>query len=201
MARVTRRGALKTLGAAAVVPDFGLKATAFHLQADAPQLDPVMLAAIGEVVLPAEADRKAAIAAFVRWVRAYKEGADTDHGYGNTRIRATGPSPSRSYPAQIAALESSARAAGAASFPHAPLDVRRSILEAAIAGAKIERLPARPTGGHIAADLMGHYFNSSAASDLCYRAAIGRDLCRGLQDSEKAPAPLPTPGASRGDVR
>src|SRR5947208_3182288 len=131
MARVTRRGALKTLGVAAVVPELGLKATAFHLPVDAPPLDPVVLAAIGEVVLPAEADRKNAIAAFVRWVTAYKEGADTDHGYGNTRIRATGPSPSRNYPAQIAALESAARAAGAASFPQAPLEARRAILEAA----------------------------------------------------------------------
>ena len=33
-------------------------------------------------------------------------------------------------------------------------------------GAKIERLPARPTGGHIATDLMGHYFNSAAASRI-----------------------------------
>src|SRR3954468_3530928 len=183
MARVTRRGALKTLGAAAVVPDFGLKATAFHLQADAPQLDPVMLAAIGEVVLPAEADRKAAIAAFVRWVRNYKEGEDTDHGYGNTRIRATGPSPARSYAAQIAVLDSAARAARAVNFAEAPLAVRRGILEGVIADARIDRLPARPTGGHIATDLMGHYFASPAASDLCYRAAIGRDACRGLPGS------------------
>ena len=166
-----------------------------RLQAEA--LDPAVLTAIAEVVLPADADRKAAVDAFLRWVREYKEGADTDHGYGNTRVRATGPSPARNYAAQIAALESAARAANAAGFAKAPLDVRRTIVETAIADAKIERLPARPTGGHIATDLMGHYFASSPASDLCYGVAIGRDQCRGLAGSERAPAPLASRRASR----
>jgi hypothetical protein len=40
---------------------------------------------------------------------------------------------------------------------------------------------------------MGHYFNSSDARDLCYRANIGRDTCRGLGGSDKAPAPLAPP--------
>ena len=188
MARVTRRGAIKTLGATSVASTFRWKPGQAAVQPEA--LDPVVLSAIAEVVLPAEADRKSAVDAFVRWVREYKEGADTDHGYGNTRVRATGPSPARNYAAQIAALESAARAANAAGFAKAPLDVRRTIIESAIADAKIERLPARPTGGHIATDLMGHYFASSAGSDLCYGVAIGRDQCRGLPGSEKAPAPL-----------
>lgn len=193
MARVTRRGAIKTLGSvAAAVP-------AFRLQAEG--LDAAVLGAIAEVVLPAEADRPSAVDAFVRWVREYKEGADTDHGYGNTRVRATGPSPARNYAAQIAALDSAARAKNAGAFAGAPLALRRAIVEAAIADAKVERLPARPNGGHIAADLMGHYFASSSASDLCYRAAIGRDQCRGLPGSEKAPAPLPPKGGSHGAAR
>ena len=78
---------------------------------------------------------------------------------------------------------SAAKARDVSSFAGATPELRRIIVEAAIAEAKIDRLPARPTGGHIAADLMGHYFNSSAASDLCYRAAIGRDACRGLPGS------------------
>jgi hypothetical protein len=199
---ISRRGAIKTLGAA--VPAFRLKAEApsgrtksraeensrsFRLQAEL--LDPALLAAIADVVLPAEADRKAAVAAFTSWIADYKEGADTDHGYGNTRVRATGPSPARNYPAQIAALDAAATARGAASFAAASLEQRRALVEAAIADAKVERLPARPTGAHIATDLMGHYFNSSAANDLCYRAAIGRDACRGLAGSERRPAALP----------
>src|SRR6476619_6854697 len=117
MARVTRRGAIKVLGTAAAVPAFRLldhRSLGEGGQAEVP--DSSLLAAIAEVVIPAEADRKAAVDAFVRWIREYKEGADTDHGYGNTRVRATGPSPARNYGAQIAALESAARAANAAGF-------------------------------------------------------------------------------------
>ena len=193
MARVSRRGAIKTLGAAAAVPVLG------RHPPEADDIAPATLSAIAEVVLPSEADRAAAIAGFTEWVSNYREGADTDHGYGNTRIRATGPSPARSYQAQIEELEAAARAEGASSFAAAPLAVRRAIVEAAIAGAKIERLPARPTG-HIATDLMGHYFGSSAAQNLCYRAAIDRDTCRGLPGSDKAPASLRT-RPSRDDGR
>src|SRR5262245_59361280 len=108
---VSRRDALKTFGAVAAAP-------ALHLRSEPPQeqtRDAVLLA-IAEVVLPAEADRKAAVAAFASWIDNYKEGADTDHGYGNTRIRALGPSPARNYAAQIAALDAAARAKGVASF-------------------------------------------------------------------------------------
>jgi Gluconate 2-dehydrogenase subunit 3 len=184
---VSRRNALKTLGAAAAAAPL-FDSRSFHLQVE--DLPAATLSAIAEVVLPSEADRKAAVTAFTAWIANYKEGADTDHGYGNTRVRSTGPSPARNYPAQIAALDAAAKAKGAAGFAAATLDQRRAVVEAAIADAKVERLPARPTGAHIAVDLMGHYFNSSAASDLCYRAAIGRDACRGLAGSEKAPVRL-----------
>jgi len=189
--RISRRDAVKGLLS---VPIFRLNAegahdqSGFHLQVEDPTL-----AAIAEVVLPSECDRAAALAAFISWIDNYKEGADTDHGYGNTRVRPTGPSPVRNYAAQAAALDAAARATGVASFAAASVAQRRAILEAAIIDAKIERLPARPSGDHIAADLMGHYFNSSAANDLCYGAAIRRDDCRGLAGSETRPARLAAP--------
>ena len=199
---ISRRKALKSLGVAAAAPIFRLKAgttglekrsRGFHLQAE----DSATLAAIADVVLPDEADHKAAVAAFTAWIANYKEGADTDHGYGSTRVRSTGPSPARNYAAQLAALDLAAKAGGASGFAAAAVDQRRAIIEAAMGDAKIERLPARPTGAHIAADLMGHYFNSPAASDLCYRAAIGRDACRGLPGSENKPPSLPPRGDKR----
>jgi hypothetical protein len=173
--KVTRRTALKSLAAA---PLLGF---------DAQVQDDSILAAIAEVTLPSESNRRAAVAAFVKWHADYKENADTDHGYGNTRLRRTGPRPDRNYAAQIAALESAARAAGAASFASASLEQRRAILQTAIAEAKVERLSPRPTGAHIATDMMGFYFGSSEANDLCYRAAIRRDQCRGLFGSERPP--------------
>ena len=184
--RIRRRDVLKGLAAA---PVLRLSAEAVLQQAGSSPLradDPVVVA-LAEVVLPAECDRRAAIAGFVRWLDNYKEGADTDHGYGNTRIRSTAPSPARNYAAQIAALDAAARTAGAQGFAAASAAQRRTIVEAALASAGIERLPGRPNGAHIASDLMGHYFNSSAANDLCYRAAIERDACRGLDGSERPP--------------
>jgi hypothetical protein len=131
-------------------------------------------------VLPIELGaegRTRVVEQFLVWLREYRADADTDHGYGFTRLRRTAPSPIAKYPEQLAALE---RSDG---------DRVRAV-EAALIAAKIERLPARPDGGHVATDLMAFYFNSDEANDLAYRAAIGRDTCRGLEGSQNRPAPL-----------
>jgi hypothetical protein len=152
--------------------------------------DEARIRAIAEVVLPGEIGgdaRARTVAGFLRWLRDYRAGADTDHGYGFTRLRKTPSSPATKYAAQLDALDARAGAGGFASLSP---DERRAIVEGAIAAAKVERLPARPDGGHVATDLMAYYFNSVEAHDLAYRAAIGRDTCRGLEGSENRPAPL-----------
>ena len=146
------------------------------------------LRALARVVLPAELgaagiDRTAE--AFVRWVRAYRAGAEMDHGYGNTRLRSKAASPAPSYLQHLDALRA-ALASGDA-------DSRRQAVISALESAHITDLPRTPDGRHVAADLMAFYFRSSDANDLCYRAAIGRDKCRGLENSEQAPAPLKGP--------
>jgi hypothetical protein len=203
----SRRRAIKTMGAAGIVASLGVPdaVEAFVSSSAAGQgaapsspadLDRAMLMALAEVVLPSEigaSGRTDAVGAFMRWLRNYHEGAEMDHGYGFTRLRVTSPSPAGKYAAQLAAFDAAARARGLESFARAPVDERRVIVQAAVADAKVERLPNRPTGACLATDLMGHYFHSSAASDLCYRAAIGRDACRGLPGSENRPAPLKSP--------
>jgi hypothetical protein len=147
--------------------------------------DEARIRAIGEVVLPAEIGpdgRTKAIDGFLSWLKDYRAGVDTDHGYGFTRLRRTAASPAAKYPAQLAAL--------GADFLGVSTDARRRRIEEAIIAAKVERLPWRPDGGHIASDVMSFYFNSIEANDLAYRAAIGRDTCRGLAGSENRPAPL-----------
>ena len=157
-------------------------------------LDLTLLQAVADAVLPealGDAARRRVVADFERWLGQYHERADTDHGYGFTRIRVTGPSPAARYPAQLAALDEAARASvHAGAFSSLPIEARRALIADALTAAKIERLPGRPSGGHIAADVMCFYFNSSAAADLCYRARIGRDACRGLGGSERPPEPL-----------
>ena len=136
------------------------------------------LRALAAVVLPAELGVPAldrVTAEFVRWVRAYRPGAEMDHGYGFTRLRSKGPSPAPAYLKQLAALRGTLDAAA---------------VQSALTQANVADLPRTPGASHVAADLMAFYFRSSDANDLCYRAAIGRDQCRSLVGSGHPPAPL-----------
>jgi hypothetical protein len=163
--------------------------------AQAATLDRPTLLAVAEVVLPSSltADERAdAVSAFVTWVAGYRAGADAGHGYGATRPRTTGPSPSAAYPGQIAALDAAARAEGGASFADLnPAARRRLIASALTTPTRITQLPSRPSGGHVVADFMGLYFHGPQGYNLAYAAAINREDCRGLDGSDRPPAPLP----------
>lgn len=153
------------------------------------------LAGIADVTLPSAlgADgRDDAVRKFVAWHVNYREGADMGHGYGNSTLRQkSGPPVAPRYAPQFAAFDQAARQQGAASFAAADSTVKRAIVEAALNSPQpVNRLPARPTGANLAADFAGMYFNSAGAFDLAYQAAIGRDDCRGLENSDQAPAPL-----------
>lgn len=207
-----RRTLLKSLGAAFVARPIArlaigdAQAAALDQQsapppaasAAPPDLTPTQiatLAAIADVALPASIGapaRKSAVDDFVSWIENYKAGADTGHSYGSSVLqRPTATSPATRYPAQFAALDQAAVAAGAASFVALDAAGRRKIVEAALTTpTPVTRLGARPTGANLVGDLVGFYFNSSAANDACYERAIGRDSCRSLDGSEQAPAPL-----------
>lgn len=102
-----------------------------------------------------------------------------DHGYGFTRLRSKPASPASTYLAQLEALRE----------PLANSDpgVKRKAVEAALDQASIKDLPRTPDGKHVISDLMSFYFHGSDANDLCYRAAIRRDSCRGLEGSDNLP--------------
>jgi len=130
------------------------------------------LRAIAAKALPSElgpAKREVIVAAFEGWVRDYRPGAEMDHGYGFTRLRSKPASPAMAYLQQLRALGPDGDIA------------------AALEQAKVTALPQSPDGKHVASDLMAFYFRSSEANDLCYRAHIGRDECRGLAGSDKEP--------------
>ena len=161
----------------------GVRAWAQSANFPADQRD--TLRSLAAIVLPAELgapniDRTAE--AFVRWVQGYRAGAEMDHGYGATRLRSKGASPAPNYLRHLEALR--------LPLLSGDTDSKHQAVTAALEQAKITDLPRTPDGRHVAADLMAFYFRSSDANDLCYRAAIGRDQCRGLDGSEQAPAPL-----------
>jgi hypothetical protein len=152
---------------------------------------------VATTVLPSVLGAKGqdeAVDNFLRWLRDYREGVPLSHGYGVPRLVRTGPSPAPGYAAQITALQSAATERGGR-FGALPLPARRAILEAAFTTAGIQNLPSRPDGKHVVADLMAHYFRSSAANDLCYNARIGRHTYRAIRVTTVRPQPL---GGGRG---
>jgi hypothetical protein len=114
---------------------------------------------------------------FVSWVRDYKAGAEIASGYGNPRTQVIGPNPSAHYAEQLTQL-GLAKLDGAA---------RREAVEKALADAKIDRIPQRPNGRHVAADLLAYFYGAADSEDFLYGVAIKRDDCRGLADSGKRP--------------
>jgi hypothetical protein len=141
--------------------------------------------AVAEAVLPGEIGRGGAdrvASEFEKWVRDYRPGAEMEHGYGNTRIRNKPASPAPAYLAQLDALRQP--------LANPDLAARRKAVESALDQAGVKDLPRTPDGKHVVSDLMSFYFRGSDANDLCYRAAIQRDGCRGLEGSGNPPPPL-----------
>ena len=147
---------------------------------------------VATTVLPSVIGAKgqdAAVDDFLRWLRDYREGVPLSHGYGEPRLVRTGPSPAPGYGAQVAALQQAATDRGGR-FGALPLPTRRAILDTAFKAAGVPNLPSRPDGRHVVADLMAHYFRSSAANDLCYNARIGRHTYRAIRVTTVRPLPL-----------
>jgi len=140
-----------------------------------PQNQGATLRKLAAIVLPSGVSSEAAAEKFERYVREYRAGADTEHGYGFTRVRPKGPSPAAEYVKQLAAL---------------PVPLTREAVEKALEAAQVRDIPRLPDGKSVVADLMSFYFRSAEANDLCYRAAIGRDTCRGLAGSIQEPKEL-----------
>jgi hypothetical protein len=112
---------------------------------------------------------------FVRWFGDYKPGVEISSGYGHPSTQVIGPNPATNYAGQLRALGSS---------------ITRESVERALAGAKVDRIPPRPNGKHIAADMLAYFYASSEGEDFLYNAAIRRSECRGLETSAKRPASL-----------
>ena len=133
---------------------------------------------LAAVVLPSSLGRERTVKAaddFVRWFGNYKAGAQVSSGYGHPRTQVLGASPSSHYSEQLAALGS---------------PITRESVAKALADAKIDRMPQRPEGKHIAADLLAYFYASSEGEDFLYNVAIKRDDCRGLGNSGQRPAKL-----------
>jgi hypothetical protein len=152
----------------------------FRLKA---QPGPEELRDLASVVLPASLGRLRTdkIADdFASWLRDYKAGAEVSSGYGNPRTQVISANPAAHYAEQLNQL-GLAKLGG---------DARRAAVEKALEDAKIDRIPQRPNGRHVAADLLAFFYGSADGEDLLYGVAIKRDDCRGLANSGKRPERL-----------
>ena len=100
------------------------------------------------------------------------EGVNTSSGYGNPRTQTVPPNPSKNYAAQLAAFNGV---------------ITRESVAAALDQAKIDRIPNRPNGRHVASDLIAYFYSSADGEDFLYGVEIKRDDCRGLANSTQRP--------------
>jgi hypothetical protein len=117
---------------------------------------------------------------FLQWFGDYKAGAEVSSGYGFPRTQVIGPNPSTNYAAQLTEL----------GLTKLDVTAKRVAVEHALEAAKIDRIPPRPNGQHVAADLLSYFYGSADGEDFLYGVAIKRDDCRGLADSDKRPPRL-----------
>ena len=156
----------------------------------AARLDRPTLHAVAEVILPAEigpAGRQAAVAGLERWLLGYRAGAELLHGYGSSEVRYLPPSPAPRFEGDLAMLDRAAQSGHGRPFAELSVDLRRGLIEAALAGAGGE-LPPVAEATHVAVGLLAHWTESSAGFDLAYQARINRFACRPLATSPARPA-------------
>jgi hypothetical protein len=151
------------------------------------------LDALGQAVLPSDLGPDGttrAVAEFQRWMDGYRPGAEANHGYGTGRIESVPADPRPQWTTQLAALDAEARKESGQSFASLPRDRRQALVRAALTGERGETLPSPLAARHIALALIAHFYDSPAATDLCYEAQIGRQQCRPLAAQRMQPVAL-----------
>ena len=151
------------------------------------------LAALGTAVLPSELGPDGvarAVADFQRWMDAYRPGAEANHGYGTGKIETVGADPRPRWTSQLAALDADARRSAGQSFATLTREQRQALVRASLAGERGESLPSPLAARHVAIALLAHFYESPAATDLCYDARIGRQQCRPLAVQWQEPVSL-----------
>ena len=187
----TRRRFLATLASAlpaAIVARQAHAATLAYLRAD-----PAVLDALAEAVLPSvlgSTGSAAAAAAFREWGAGYREGAEMNHGYGTSRLRATGPTPITRWAVELDSIDARARETYQRGFRSLTVAQRRDMIRSALEHEEVsDRNPGIADAKHVVLALLAHFYASPAAIDLCYEARIGRMTCRPLAASRRKPLP------------
>ena len=191
MSWLSRRAFLGSLAASIPVAVFVRRAHAASV--DELSTDAEVMHALGAAILPSElgvAGTSAAVDAFQHWITGYREHAELLHGYGTSALAYSGPTPATRWAAQLDALQKAARRDGSPSFAALTVEQRRTLVRSDLSKLTITGMPAVGRASHVAVALLSHWYGSSDATDRCYRASIGRQQCRPLATSARAPLPI-----------
>lgn len=206
MARVSRRAFINWVGALATW--LGLtarRAEASNARSTVPSrpvahsaLDPALLAALAEVVLPSELGRDGAARAargFAAWVGGHEEAAELLHPYGSPEVTFASALPTERWAEQLADLDRAARAQHRGGIASLGRVAREELVRNGLRDLRFSGMPPARSAQHVAVALASHYFGSPEATDLCYRAQIRKNQCRPLVNASRKPLPL-----ARGDA-
>ncbi len=191
-----RRAFLKAaaaLTAAAALPAQVLAETPTQ-QTSRTSLDPALLAALADVVLPESIGapaRARTVRDFTAWIAAYTPVAEEMHGYGDAEITYTPADPAPNWNAQLQALDLYARQTRRRGFVALPLSDRRGVVRRQLASVRGGALPSNPLSApHVAVALLAYWATSPGAHDAAYVARIMRGECRGIGGVTRQPLPL-----------
>lgn len=158
-------------------------------------LDPDLLRATGEAVLPESLDpegREDAVRAFELWWEAFEPNAELMHPYGGWVIPHGPPDREPEWSRQLAALEREAVARLGTPFAEATIEARRQILAEQVTDAGPE-FPLPAYAEHVAVALLAHYYRSGDARNRCYGARIDPLTCRSTATVSALPPALGEP--------
>jgi hypothetical protein len=191
----TRRSFVAALSAAVPVVAFVRRAHALSVEAIVAGAPATTLRALAEVVLPSElgAERtRQVVADFQGWIDGYRQGVELTHGYGTSRLRFSGPTPATRWAGQLEALDAESRRRHRKPFADITTEPREAILREALSQDRLDRIPAVGEARHVAIALLAFFYESPAATDLCYEARIGRQTCRPLAQAGMQPVKIGT---------
>ena len=148
------------------------------------------LRAVADVVLPSgalgEDGMAAAVRGFMDWVEGFEAAAELDHPYLTGQLRYGLPHPGPRWGAQLTAMDLESQARSGLAFAELGEDERRGVVERALRGGS--SLPGSPAqADHVALGLLAWFYRTSPANDLCYRADVGRHLCRSTATAVEEP--------------
>lgn len=179
-----------SLGLGACAPESGDVAGA----QPRPTLPEAPLRALADVVLPVaelgEEGTAEAVRAFNVWVEGFEPAAELDHPYLTGELRYGPPHPGPRWAAQLEAMDLESSRRSGLSLAELTAEKRREFVQRALDRGGVASLPGSPAqADHVGVGLLAWFYRTSQANDLCYRAEVGRHLCRGIESLPEEPSP------------